>query len=256
VERQKAERLAREAETMLKDLVTAERDKMNRVVNLMGGIAHEVGNPLTTLSAEVDGLESSPPVVGSADAKRRIDNLRNALRRLETFLHDITAFSYQDDDRVGNLDINETIRALTGLVQLDDRARRATFALLLSPDVCSLPLPRQPVSLALFIIFSTAAEELNGIPGEIEVRTRLAPSGETVEVQVVTSRLGPPVNGSDPTAGVGNGQSSRSALEAATGLMASLGGQVRVSPQQGNKTTWVLDLPRRVEAPRARKSPT
>jgi signal transduction histidine kinase len=247
--RQKAEHLAHEAEAMLKGLVTAEHDKMSRVVNLMGGIAHEVGNPLTTLSTEIDSLESIPCAAQSADAQRVLGKMRDALRRLESFLRDITAFSYQDDDRVADFDINETIRALAGLVQLDDRARRATFSLLLSPDVPSLSMPRQPLSLALFIIFSTAAEGLNGTSGDIEVQTRLSHPGKNVEVRVATFLRDPPINVSGEMPVLDLTRSGHAALQSARQLVASLGGNMRLQTQPANGMTCVLSLPRRAAAP-------
>lgn len=243
--RRNAEHLAREAESLLRGLVVAEQDKMSRVVNLVGGIAHEVGNPLTTLGAELDRLESAPGAGPHTDAGTRLARMREALCRLEAFLRDITAFSYQDDARVADLDINASIRALAGLVQLDDRARRTTFSLQLSPDMPPLSMPRQPLALALFIVLSTVAEELNGTPGEVEVVTRPVQKGETVEVRIATLRRDPPIEAAQERSWIGDKPSGQAGLQIVARLVASLGGHVSLEPHAMNGSTCILRLPRR-----------
>jgi signal transduction histidine kinase len=168
--RQRAEGLARQVSTMLENLLAAEEDKMSRVVGLVDGISHQIGNPLATLSMNLDALEARSCEARDDSCEAQIAAMRDALRRVGAFVHGLTALSVEEGRADAGVDVNEVIRSLAGLVQLSEHTRKAEFALDLSADVVSLSLPRRPVSLSLFIILTAAAENILELPGRIEVR--------------------------------------------------------------------------------------
>lgn len=243
--RHEAEGLARQAEAMLKGLLVAEQEKMSRVINLAGGLAHEIGNPLATLSVNLDALEASSLAVPDTELPQRISDMRKVLSRLECFLRDITAFSDQNDDGTRDIDINEVIRGLAGLVQLDDRARKATFSLDLSPHIASLSLPHQRLSLALFILFSIAAEDLDGAAGRVEIGTSMLATGDGAEIRIVTSRPPQPGDSLIP-APTSLDISDHPALQTAMRLVDSFGGSMTVRSRQPAGKQLRLVLPQKI----------
>lgn len=238
--RRESERLAFQAETTLEGLLIAEQEKMNRMVDLVSGIAHRIGNPLTTLSINLDSLEASSKTLPPAQFDRRIRDMRDALSRMGGYLHDVRAFAGQHGDDTAQVDINELIRGLSGLVQLDDRTRRVTVSLDLSPHIGPLRLPRQRLSLALFIVLGVAAEGLRGDSGRIEIATRELPEEGGVKVLIATSE----------TIGFGNLEvADPPALKTAERLIAMLGGEMAVRYRWPATKEFELFLPAEPDIP-------
>ena len=241
--RHRAENLAHQANTMLKSLLVAEEEKMNRVVGLVGGIAHEIGNPLATLNMSLDALEASLRESPCGDCDARITNMREALTSVGGFLHRFTALSANEGESGVEIDINELIRSLAGLVQLDDRARNAVFTLKLSPDTASLSLPRQSLSLALFIILSVATSNIHDAESRIEIETHNSINGNWVELRVAVSNLVP--TGSSPgVSALPPQELDHPALNTARSIIASVGGRMTVSTQPSGTKVCELALPR------------
>jgi hypothetical protein len=97
--------------------------------------------------------------------------------------------------------------------------------------------------LALFIIFSTAAEKLNNGSGKIEVRTRTSPDDGGVEILVTTCRS--VSEGIARQSPVDDASSSEMALRSAMQLLASIGGNLRL---EGDARACVLHVPKRSAA--------
>lgn len=248
--RRRAESLAHQANTMLKSLLVAEEEKMNRVVGLVGGIAHEIGNPLATLNMGLDALEASLREASCADCDARITNMREALARVGGFVHRFNELSPMEGESDVEIDVNGLTRSLTGLVQLDDRARKAVFALKISPDTASLSLPRQSLSLALFIILSVAAENIDDAGRRIEIETRNSTTEGWVRLRIVASNLVPAGSPGAASATLPR-ESDHPALDTARRIIESMGGRMTVSTQTSGAKVCDLDLPR---APQPRGS--
>jgi signal transduction histidine kinase len=240
--RQRAETLAREASRMLDNLLTCEEEKMSRVVDLFDGISHEIGNPLATLSMGLDGLEAHYRQLDNGDCEARLADMRDALDRVAGFLHGLTALSFEDRETHQDVDVNEIIQSLAGLVQLNERTRDVAFVLNLPSDIASLSLPRQSVSLSLFIILSAAAESIHKAGGRIEVETGMSAAGDAVELRVAASAAAP---SSSPlqAASLSPLDSDHPALETARRTIESLGGQMLLSAEAPGAHRCEIALP-------------
>jgi signal transduction histidine kinase len=240
--RHRAEILAREATTMLDNLLTCEEEKMSRVVGLVGGISHEIGNPLATLSMGLDVLEASYSQVQDEDCDARLAEMRDALDRVGGFLHGLSALSLEDGETAGDLDVNRIIRNLAGLVQLNDRTRDVMFALNLPSDIAPLALPRRSVSLSLFIILSAAAESIHKAGGRIEVETGMSAAGDAVEVQIAASAAAPTLS-PPQAASTSPIRSDQPALDTARRIIESLGGHMGLFAEAPGEHRFELTLP-------------
>jgi signal transduction histidine kinase len=240
--RHRAETLVRQASRLLDDLLASEEEKMNRVVGLVDGISHEIGNPLATLSMGLDALEAHYSQVHNEDCDARLADMRNALDRVAGFLHGLTALSFEDRETHQDVDVNEIIQSLAGLVQLNDRTRDVVFALNLPSDIASLSLSRRSVSLSLFIILSAAAESIDNAGGRIEVETGMPAAGDAVELRIAASAAAP---GSSPlqAASISPLESDHLALETARRIIESLGGHMVLSAEAPGAHRCELTLP-------------
>lgn len=240
--RHSADTLAREATRMLDNLLTCEEEKMSRVVGLVGGISHEIGNPLATLSMGLDGLEAHYRRFDNGEGEARLAYMRDALDRVAGFLHGLTALSFEDWATPQDVDVNEIVQSLAGLVQLNDRTRDVEFALNLPSDIASLSLPRRSVSLSLFMILSASAESIHDAGGRIEVETGMSAAGDAVELRVAASAAAP---SSSPlhAASIPSLDSHPPALETARRIIESLGGHMVLSADAPGAHRFELTLP-------------
>jgi hypothetical protein len=240
--RHRAETLGRQANRLLDDLLASEEEKMSRVVGLVGGISHEIGNPLATLSMGLDGLEAHYRQLQNGDREACLADMRDALDRVAGFLHGLTALSFEDWETDQDVDVNEIIQSLAGLVQLNDRTRDVVFALNLPSDIASLSLPRRSVSLSLFMILSAAAESIHKAGGRIEVETGMSAAGDAVELQIAASDAAPtlfPPQAAN-TSPIG---SEYPALDTARRIIESLGGHMVLFVEAPGAHRCELTLP-------------
>ncbi len=242
--KKRAEQLASQISNMLESLRLAEEDKMSRVVGLVDGISHEIGNPLATLSMGLDAVEARfGETLDSDSGDLHLRDMRDALYHVGAFLHRLTALSDADGEMSDDVDVNGIIRTLIGLVQLDERTREAFFELNLSPDVRALSLPNRPVLLSLFIVFSSVAECVCGGRGrKIEVETRMSDDRKLIEVNVSTT------NQEETTFSPNENctlklNPDHPALNTARRIVESLGGRMEVSSDANGAGVYNVSLP-------------
>jgi hypothetical protein len=98
-------------------------------------------------------------------------------------------------------------------------------------------------NLALFIILSVAAENIDDAGRRIEIETRNSTTEDWVRLRIVASNLVP--LGSPPAASVTPPQESdHPALDTARRIIESMGGRMTVSTQTYGAKVCDLDLPR------------
>jgi len=248
--RQRAETLAREANRMLDNLLACEEEKISRIVALVDGISHEIGNPLATLSMGLDGLEASCRRSEDGDCEAPLADMRDALDRVAAFLHGLTTLSLVDQETHQDVDVNEVIQSLAALVQLNDRSRGVVFALNLPSDIASLSLPLRSVALSLFMILSAAAESVQRSGGRIEVETAMSAAGDGVQLRIVASGAAP---GASPSRASSTSplEPDHPALATAKRIIESLGGRMVLSARAPAVSRCELTFPLRPVAARS-----
>jgi signal transduction histidine kinase len=227
---------------MLGDLAAAEEEKMRRIVGLADGISHEFRSPLALLNMGLDSLEASRRQAGGDAPGALLADMRDALTRMGGFVHRLGALSIEHGKTEAEVDVNETIRGLAGVVQLNMRTSGAVLSLDLSPSVAALWLPHQPVTLALFIILNAAAEQVHEAGGSIEVETRMHAEEDAVGIRVAASAL---VVEEAPLSTLDTSSSGWKdpALDTAARIIQSLGGSMRLCRQAPGAELCAVTLP-------------
>lgn len=240
--RHRAETLAREANEILDGLLASEEDKMSRIVGLVDGISHQIGNPLATLSMQLDELEAYGRRWSDGDFDSRLADMRAALDRVAAVLHGLTALSLEDPEIHEDADVNEIVRSLAGIVRLSDRTQGVVLSLNLPSDIASVSLPRRSVSLSLFIILTAFAECAHRAGGRIEVATAMSAAGDAVELQIAASGIACSSSASRATS-TPPLPSDHPALEAARRILESAGGRMALSARTAGEHRCELVLP-------------
>jgi signal transduction histidine kinase len=157
-----------------------------------GGLVHEIRNPLSTLSLNLQLMEEEWAGEEGARAQRtleRIQTLRREVARLEEILDDFLRYAGIRRLALADADLNRVIEETVTFFAPE--CSRAKVDLAFYPDL-RLPLVRideRLVKQALLNLLLNAVQAMEGRPGaQLIVRTRL--DGETARVDVIDTGPG------------------------------------------------------------------
>jgi len=153
-------------------------DRMISIGTLAGGMAHEINNPLATISAYIDLLAEFPEARESdalvGEARAAIDRIRNIMRGL-------AAFSRADQDVRGPLDVERVLELAIGIAGNEVRHRaRLVKELSRTPPVHANEARLGHVFINLLINAAEAIPEGQADRHEIHITTRTDAAGWVV----------------------------------------------------------------------------
>jgi PAS domain S-box-containing protein len=225
-------------------------DRMISVGTLAGGVAHEINNPLATISASLEMIAEARGDSETRDARRAVDRIRTIVRGL-------TAFSRVDDDSRQPVDINRVMELAIGLASNEIRHRaRLVKHFGAVPAVFANPARLGHVFLNLLTNAAEAVAEGDANSHEVKVVTRTDDAGwAIIEVHDTGSGIARDVQGRifDPfftTKGVGRGTGL--GLSICHGTVRALGGDITFRTEVARGTTFIIALPPSSDTPRKR----
>ena len=228
-------------------------DRMISVGTLAGGVAHEINNPLATISASLE-------MIAEAHGEAETRDARAAVERIRTIVRGLGAFSRVDDDSRQPVDVNRVLDLAIGLASNEIRHRaRLVKQLGTVSTVLANPARLGHVFLNLLTNAAEACSE-GATHHEVKVITRSDDAGWTI-IEIHDNGSGIPREVQarifDPfftTKGVGRGTGL--GLSICHGTVRALGGDITVHSEVGKGSVFVIALPPSVEAPRKRAPST
>ena len=173
-------------------------DRLAFVGSLAGGLAHEIKNPLSTISVNLQLMkEDWEKIDGARDRRtlKRIEILASEINRLEGILNDFLTYAKGFSLKPSPQSLNRIVNEL--VLFLDPEARKRGVELRFNPDP-ALPevlVDVKYIKLALMNILQNALQALEPSRGEeggeILVRTRSVDGG----VEVVITDTGSGISG-------------------------------------------------------------
>jgi len=143
----------------------AQREKMVAIGQMATGIAHEIGNPLASLSSVAQYLGRK---LSRHEEKEYLLVIENQVDRISTILKRMLSLSRPDTAEYKWTDINELINNTLSLVKLDKRMRQITIRSITCPDLPLVWLKPQLFEQVLLNIFINALDAINAKRGEQE----------------------------------------------------------------------------------------
>ena len=216
------------------------------ILRLASGLAHEIKNPLSTISLNVQLLAEDLDDVDSPAARRaqrRIDVVQGECQRLLQLLDGFLAFAKARPGELKPGNLNTLIGEVLDFFEPEARQANIEVLRYLDPDLPSVLLDRQMLRGALLNLLINARQAMpNG--GQLMLRTTYA--GEQVQIHLIDNGCGMDdrtasrifeVFYSTKAGGSGLG------LPTTSKVIAAHGGRIQVESEVGQGTRFLIELP-------------
>ena len=225
------------------------QEKMAALGVLAAGLAHEIGNPLASMSSELELLELA---WDPEDARASLPVLRDQVRRMSLLLRELVDFGRQPREEPETLSAAEVVEQALRLIRHDPRARGVEISVRADPATPPIRASADRVVQVLINLAFNALDAMNGqgrldllvgpgAPGEVTVEVR--DDGPGMPPEVARRAFDPFFTTKAPGVGTGLG------LFVSERIMDDLGGRIELHSQPGAGTRFRLVLPSAVSEP-------
>jgi signal transduction histidine kinase len=157
---------------------------------LVGGLAHEIRNPLSTIRLNMELLAEdfestdpeSPTKQRDRRAKAKIDLVRQECDRLQKLLGDFLDFARQESLTLEPGSLNAEIEQLLDFFSIRAKEAGVEIVRYLDPELPAVRLDRETLRSAVLNLLLNAVQAMEGVGGQLVVRTRPAGLGVMLEL--------------------------------------------------------------------------
>lgn len=232
--RERTQQLEAEHEKLLR------AERLSTLGLLSSAIAHDLRNPLNTISLSTDWLRVRLQDEADERLAARIETIRRELKRSDRIIRTLLAFARTGEPERAPTDLNELVQEVAAIAE---PAPSIGVEMTLASD-----LPLAPIDRAqLFQVFENLvrnALQAMGETGTLRLATEASPAG----CRVIVADTGPGIPAdllgqvfeplvSTKTTGTGLG------LALCKRIVEAHGGNIQARSQPGEGTTFIIDLP-------------
>ncbi|MBI3578484.1 MAG: PAS domain S-box protein, partial [Ignavibacteriales bacterium] len=142
--------------------------KMESIGTLAAGIAHEVGNPLTSISSLVQVIQRT---TDDDFAKEKLELIKNQINRIARIIRDLVDFSRPSSYIVKPTNVNQVVREALNIIQYGKKVKDIDFSIELAEDLPHLRVVPDQLTQVFINILMNAVDALEGKPGTIWLQT-------------------------------------------------------------------------------------
>jgi two-component system NtrC family sensor kinase len=229
----------------------ARTEKLAAVGRLAAGVVHEINNPLATIAACAEALETRV-TEGAFGQSAEVEDLREYLAlirseafRCKTITNGLLDFSRNRAGQHAPVELGEVLEAAARLLRHQKRSRNVEITVDAHADVAPVSGDAGQLQQAVIILAENA---IDAMPHGGTLLLRAQPAGSGVRVNVCDTGVGIPQESLarifDPfftTKEVGRGTGL--GLAVCYGIVTEHGGRVTVDSVVGRGTTFTLTLP-------------
>ena len=217
--------------------------KMETFGTLAAGIAHEVGNPLTSISSIVQVIQRTNK---DRFAQEKLELVKNQVNRIAKIIRELVDFSRPSAYEVKQADVNTIIRDAINIVQYGKKVHDITFVIELDDGLPQVSVVHDQLVQVFLNIAMNAVDACEGRPGTIRITSQVMP--DNIEVIIEDTGKGIPEDDFakifDPfytTKEVGKGTGL--GLWVSYGIVKNFGGDIRVESKEGKGSIFTVILP-------------
>jgi len=227
------------------------QEKMAAFGLLAAGIAHEVGNPLTSISSVVQMLERRDP---DAYTREKLGLVTGQLARIQATLRELVTFSRPASDQRGRVSVRDVIDEALAIAKFYKGGKTRQITVTVPEELPHLVGVRDQFVQVVFNLVLNAIDA-TGKGGKISVSAQVGDGGITLTVADDGSGIDPAHRErlfrpyfTTKRHGTGLG------LFVIRRIVESHGGTVSVESEPGKGTTFTVELPPVSREPSARVS--
>ena len=219
------------------------QEKMASLGMMAAGIAHEIGNPLTSISSMVQIIKRK-----NADPKtgEYISNILKNIERISRIVRELVDFSRPSSYEEAPADINEIIKSAVGIIKYDRRAKNLVYRLLLDSNLPETVLVSDHLLQVFLNILINAVDASEDYGDKIEVKSYV--KNGNIHVDITDNGCGIPDDIQkkifEPfytTKEVGKGTGL--GLTVSYGFVEKLKGEIKVKSNVGSGSTFIITIP-------------
>ena len=222
----------------------AHQEKMAGLGLIAAGIAHEVGNPLASISAIVQVFQRKSAIPFIIEQSRII---RNQIERINKILRELVNFAKPPSYAPGSTNINEVIQAALNVIKYDRRTKNIRIDSNLSEEIPLLYIVGDHLLQVIMNIVLNAVDAVEGTDGAIAVSSFIKDE-QYACINISDNGMGIPINLREKifepfftTKEVGKGTGL--GLSVSYGLVKSMNGRIEVESGEGAGSTFRILLP-------------
>ncbi len=235
-----------EKRTLEKQLIHTQ--KMESIGTLAAGIAHEVGNPLASISALVQVAQRSTE---DAFIKEKLNLVKSQVTRISKIIRDLVDFSRPSNFELQRVNINECLKEAVEITKVGTKAKTIEFSVKLSDDIPYLPLVADQLEQVFINILLNAVDALNEVKDEKkEKRISIESSLSKDEAIITFTDTGSGISEANLSkifepffTTKSKGRGTGLGLWVSYGIIKSFQGNLEVQSNTGLGTTFKIKLP-------------
>jgi len=217
--------------------------KMESIGTLAAGIAHEVGNPLTSISSLVQVIQRT---TNDEFAKEKLELIKNQINRISRTIRDLVDFSRPSTYVERQTDVNRVVQDALNIVKYGKKVKDIDFRISLAQDLPKLMVVPDQLTQVFINILMNAVDSLEDKPGTIWVTTSVNDRRLLVSIRDTGKGIQPDDLGKifEPfftTKEVGKGTGL--GLWVSYGIVKNFGGDIEVTSEPGKGSTFTVIFP-------------
>lgn len=217
-------------------------EKLAVIGQLAAGVAHEIGNPLASISSIVQILQRKSTDHFISD---QLVNVKDNINRISKIVRELVDLSRPPSHDSLITQINEVVRTAVGIVKYDKRVKKVEFKTHLNPDLPMIEVvPDQLIQVFINILINS----LDAIKGEGTIKVNTSYDDDNIYVSIQDNGIGideaiikkifdPFVTTKQVGEGTGLG------LSVSYGIIKKFNGEINVNSTLGEGSEFKIQIP-------------
>ncbi len=235
-----------EKRTLEKQLMQTQ--KMESIGTLAAGVAHEVGNPLASISALVQVAQrntNDPFII------EKLGLVKSQITRISKIIRDLVDFSRPSNYELQLTNINNCIQEAVEITKVGTKAKDINFIVKLNSEVPHLPLVADQLEQVFVNILLNAVDAFGEFNQNKEKQIITESSVDKDEVTITFSDTGPGIAEENLVkifepffTTKAQGKGTGLGLWVSYGIIKSFQGDIKVNSTVGEGTTFIIKFPK------------